>query len=122
MLAVDEDLRTRGAPARPPDHLATPRRLFDDVDLGVRNAFALQQGAGAGAIGAEHRRVKLNLGHCGGHSEFGSRGLPLPFNKAATRRVPSLGDYPPPRSARARVNTPIEAAPARFSTRAHSST
>src|SRR5262249_46039236 len=32
------------------------------------------------------------------------------------------GDHPPTRRARARVNTPTEVAPARFKTRAHSST
>src|ERR1051325_9857844 len=63
MLAADKDLRHRRAPAGAADHLVAPVRLLDDVDLGVIDALALQQRAGAGAIGAEHRRIDLDLRH-----------------------------------------------------------
>ena len=64
MLTIDKDLRNRGAAAGSQDHLFASRRLLDDVDLGVGDAFALQQRTRARTIGAEPRRIKLDLGHC----------------------------------------------------------
>jgi len=72
MLAVDEDLRYGRTPAGALDHLVAPRRFLDNVDFGVADAFALQQRTGAGAIGTEHRRVKLDFSHSGGNSKLGS--------------------------------------------------
>src|SRR5205807_8374621 len=63
MLAVDEDLRHRGTAAGAADHLVAPPRLLDDVDRLVGDALSFEQRAGARAIGAEHRRVDLDLGH-----------------------------------------------------------
>src|SRR5215469_255131 len=63
MLAVYEDLRDRGASTGALDHLATARRLGKDVDIGVGNALALQECAGAGAIRTEHRGVKFDFSH-----------------------------------------------------------
>src|SRR6202043_2322475 len=127
VFAVDEDLRYGRTPAGALDHLVAPRRFLDNVDFGVADAFALQQRAGAGAIGTEHRRVKLDLSHSGGDSKLGSCGRAYPSIKATTSGCqapwPRAGrDYPPTRNARANVKTPTDAAPARFSTRAHSST
>src|SRR6266481_6973216 len=64
MLAVDEDLRDRGAPAGAADHLCTPCRLLDEVDLGKGGALAFQQCTRTHAIRAEHCRVELDLSHC----------------------------------------------------------
>src|SRR5262249_42111741 len=105
MLAVDEDLRDRGAPAGAADHLYAPCRLLDDVDLGKGGALALQQRACARAIGAEHCRIHLDFSSH--HQQYLER---------------PKENYAPVRSARARVRTPTEVAPARFSTRAHSVT
>src|SRR5438128_838226 len=114
MLAVDEDLRNRGAAAGAADHLLAPCRLLDDVDFGIGDAFALQQPASARAVWAEHRRVELDFGHCCGGSDWAARGLSRSSIKP-TRPWCQASHCPPIRSARANVNTPIEAAPARFS-------
>src|SRR5271166_1453988 len=99
--SADEDLRNRGTAAGAPDHLDAPRRLLDNINFSKGNAFAFQQGAGTHAVGAERRRVQLDLNH--------------------SHRASSLV-HTPVRSARARVSTPMDTAPARFSTRAHSAT
>src|SRR5205809_7764478 len=84
MLAVDEDLWYGRPPAGASDHLVASRRFLDNVDFGVGDSFALQQGAGAGAIGAEHCRVKLDFSHSGGNSKMGSWGRAYPSIRTTT--------------------------------------
>src|SRR5690242_19805044 len=69
MLAVDKDLRHRRAAAGAANHLVAPPGLFHQIDLDELDPFALQQGAGARAIGAPHRAVYLDLGHRAGSPE-----------------------------------------------------
>src|SRR5215469_14355855 len=63
MLAVDKDLRHRGAAAGALYHLATPRRFFVDIELCEGHTLAPEQRLGPRAIGAPHRRVDLDFGH-----------------------------------------------------------
>src|SRR4051794_38703540 len=84
MLAIDEDLRYGRPPAGASDHLVAPRRFFDNIDFGIGDAFALQQHAGAGAIGAEHCRVKLDFSHSGGDSKLRPCGRAYPSIKTTT--------------------------------------
>jgi hypothetical protein len=104
MLAVYKDLRDRRSASRTLNHLGAALGFFPDVHVEKLDALLPQQCSGPGAIGAEHCRVHLDLGHQI-HPE-----LVLSVN------------YGPIRSARARVSTPTVAAPARLRTRAHSST
>src|ERR1700719_622722 len=90
------------------------RRFLDNVDFGVADAFALQQRAGAGAIGTEHRRVKLDFSHSGGNSKSGSCGRACPSIKttASGCQAPRPGagrDYPPTRNARANAKHSTDA-------------
>src|SRR5271156_5965904 len=127
MLAVDEDLRYGRTPAGASDHLVAPRRFFDNVDFGIGDAFSLEQHAGASAVGTKHCRVKFDFSHSGGNSKLGSWGehvlqLRRQRQGAKPRVRMLLSGHPPTRNARANIKTPTDAAPARFSTRAHSST
>src|SRR5271169_5118108 len=110
MFAVDEDLRYGRTPAGASDHLVAPGRFLDNIDFGVIDALALQQHAGAGAVGTEHCRVKLDLSHSGGNSKLGSCRRACPSIKTTTSGCqapePVLrSHYPPTRNARANVKT-----------------
>src|SRR5690242_238587 len=115
MLAIDKDLRHRGAAAGAPGHLVASCRLLDDVDFGIGDALALQQHPGARAIGAKHRRIKLDLSHYCGYSEIAIARVAPVFQlrrqcRGSKFRAALGGNYPPTRNARARVNTATETA------------
>src|SRR5579864_891790 len=94
MLAINENLRHRGA-ACAPDHLVAPPRLLVDVDLVKGDALLLQQRAGSRAIGAPRRRIHLDLGHRCTRSEirpqWGTYGAPYAIRQSAitaSRSIP----------------------------------
>src|SRR6185437_7762807 len=116
MLAIDKDLRDRCAAAGAADHLVATPGLFHQVNLDELDPFALQQGAGARAIGAPHRAVDLDFGHRAG-SPKRRYGTSQPLDMARRSRPEKLnprgiatrrrGSRPSAASSSARPSSPL---------------